>query len=79
MPALCFTDTVDGGTYETYLYYYDGYLRELFAAADAGLSPQDGEKILKSAGLTMALADGLLHIETADTELTLSLRSGGGA
>ncbi|MEG1658167.1 MAG: DUF4860 domain-containing protein [Oscillibacter sp.] len=77
LPALCLTDTVDGAVYETYLYEYDGYLRELFAAADAGLSPADGEKVLESHGLTLALSDGLLQIETAETALTLSLRSGG--
>lgn len=76
-PALCLTDTVEGAVYETYLYEYDGYLREVFAAADAGLVPEDGEKILESDGLTLSLTDDLLQIETADASLTLSLRSGG--
>lgn len=78
-PALCLTETVDGAAYETYLYAYDGYLRELYAAADAGLSPQDGEKVLRSDGLTLSLEDGLLRVETAGGSLLLALRSGEGA
>lgn len=77
-PALCLTETIEGAAYETWIYYYDGYLRELFTAEDAGLAPEDGEKILASDGLTLSLTDGLLRFETAGETLRLSLRSGEG-
>lgn len=79
VPALRLAETVEGADYETYLYAYDGYLRELYAAAEAGLSPEDGEKVLPADGLTLSLEEGLLRVETAGGSLMLALRSGEGA
>lgn len=46
--VLVFEQTVNGSVYNTYIYSYDGYLRELFARADIGnFYPQTGQKILK--------------------------------
>ena len=56
---------------------------ELVCAADAGLSPEDGELIMAASGLSAQLDGGLLRvgITPADgqaIELLLSLRSGEG-
>ena len=53
---------------------------ELYCAEDAGLEPQDGEKVLKADSLTAAMEDGLLTatIYGADgiDTVRVSLRSG---
>ncbi len=77
--ALCLTQ--DG--YVTRVYWYDGYLMELYTGADAELHPEDGEKIMPMESLALAMEDGLLRLEigtaggAVDT-LCLSLRSGEG-
>ncbi|MEI3306105.1 MAG: DUF4860 domain-containing protein [Dysosmobacter sp.] len=46
--ALELTETIDGTPYITRVYCYDGYMRELFSAAEAQMSPADGEKVLEA-------------------------------
>lgn len=76
--ALVITDAAG---YITRVYYYDGYLMELYASADAALAPGDGEKVLKTGKIGLSLEDGMLHV-TADgregesTDLLLLLTGG---
>lgn len=73
----------DGG-YTTRVYWFDGYLMELYSGADAELSPEDGERIMALEGLELSMDGGLLTAEidsgggVTDT-LRLSVRSGKGA
>lgn len=71
------------GTFVTWIYCYDGYLMELYCAEDAGLEPQDGEKVMEADSLTAVLSDGLLtatiYSPEGEDTLRLSLRSGEGA
>lgn len=84
--ALVLAEEIDGETYLTRLYHYDGYIRELFSSADAEMLPEDGEKILE-AGSFLAYADepaeGQLYLRILAPggtweELHLTLRSGKG-
>lgn len=73
----------EGTGYHTLVYCYDGWLMELYCGVDAGLEPQDGERLLEMDGLEFSLQDGLLTavIDGADGTgdvLRLSLRSGKG-
>ena len=82
--ALVFTEVIDGHTYETLVYCYDGYLRELFVAAGGSFLPEDGEKVLAAQGLSIRKDDQLLNVEltspSGETQaLSLYLRSGKGA
>ena len=83
-PALVLPQTIDGTVYETLIYHYDGYIRELFAAADGDFLPEDGEKVLPAGGLLILEEEPGLHIRIlgADGEnlqdLWLHLRSGEG-
>ena len=43
--ALCMTDDIDGATYTTYIYLYEGALRELFTAEASGVSLSMGTSI----------------------------------
>lgn len=62
--ALVFTD----GEYATRVYYYDGYLMELFSEKDSALGPEAGEKVMEAGGLSLSLEDGMLFITITDRE-----------
>ena len=53
--ALVLHDTIAGDDYLTYIYYYNGYVRELFCQANSGLKPEDGERIIAVDGLFVNL------------------------
>ena len=83
-PTLALSEDVEGETYVTWIYVEDGYLRELFSAADAGLERADGEKILPSEAVTFSLEHGVLAAELTAQDGTVQqlrwcLRSGEGA
>lgn len=76
-PCLSLSEDVDGAIYITRVYCYDGALRELYAGADAALSPRDGAALLPLTDLTFTLSDGVLTAHLADkTTLTLYIRPG---
>ena len=50
-PALMLSEDIDSNTYITYIYYYDGYLRELFVSSDAVFSVESGQPIIEIGGL----------------------------
>lgn len=79
--ALLLSEEIDDQPYLTRIYCYDGWLRELFAAAEDPFAPEDGEKILPAQALTLHMESNLLHAELTDNSgqtisLTLSLRGG---
>ena len=79
--ALILLEETEGEIYETKLYCYDGWLMELYAAADSDLSPMDGEKILELNRLELSLEDGFLQAKLTlpdgrEEAISLQLRSG---
>lgn len=67
----------------TWVYCYDGWLRELFTAEDAAVAPEDGERLLEAESLTFSWQEGCLTADitaggTPETVI-LGLRSGGEA
>jgi hypothetical protein len=83
VPTLVLTEDVAGEACRTRIYYFNGYLRELFSAADAEMSPEDGEAILEAKSLQVEDAGGRLELrlltESGWRNVTLALRSGEGA
>lgn len=80
--ALVFEEDFDGETYATWIYCYDGWLREYFGTTEEEPLPEFGEKILEAGYVSMSLEEDLLWIlledsEGQDQELQLFLRSGG--
>lgn len=66
--------------YVTQIYYYDGYIRELFTDTQSGLGLSDGLEIIECDGLMFDMEDNLLKVETTGEDgksLMLSVRSGG--
>ncbi|MCI8659006.1 MAG: DUF4860 domain-containing protein [Lachnospiraceae bacterium] len=71
----------DSGQYVSWIYYYDGSIRELFTRKDSGLGLPDGIPILECEGLSFTQEGQLLTVETSGDRggrLLLSLRSAGG-
>ena len=72
------------GDFVTRVYCYEGYIMELYCAADdTELTPQDGERVMAADSLDLYLEDGLLWIAVVDPNyhydvMTMSLRSGEG-
>lgn len=82
--ALLLSEDFGDALYITYVYCFDGYLRELFIEAGGDFSPEDGEKVLELQSLNFTGEGRTIHAELESAEgvpaaLTLSLRSGEGA
>lgn len=80
--ALLITEDIGGRSYVTRVYCYDGWLREIFAAASTEYSASDGEKIIRADSLDFSLDGGLLTATLSDSDsgadsITLSLREEG--
>lgn len=69
--ALALTDDTDS-SYTTYIYYYDGYLRELFVGENAVYTPDSGQQIIACKGFDLSLVrSGLILASVKDTSGTL--------
>ena len=55
--ALLLRQSVDGTEYITYIYYYDGYIRELLTENNSGMTAEAGEKVIEAAGFTIENTD----------------------
>jgi len=82
--ALILTEQIDGSEYQTHVYCYDGYLREMLCPAGVTLSPEFGEKILPAEAFSVSLDGSLLCAELQLSEgktdtLYWKLRSEGGS
>lgn len=64
--SLRITETIEGDAYMTQIYCHGGWLMELFTLAEAGLAPEDGEKVLPAESLKLSAEDGLLQIVAVD-------------
>lgn len=81
--SLLIRETINGAEYWTQVYYYDGWLMELFTAADAGLAPEDGERILPIQSFSADRSANLLQLQIVNANGTenafaLALRGGEG-
>ena len=82
--ALVLQEEIEGELYETYIYCYKGYIRELFITIGGKFVPEDGEKVLETEMLQFELNRSVLTVQFAfgdgtKQELTIYLRSGEGA
>lgn len=66
-PALMMTQEINGKNYSTWLYFYDGYLKELLMLQDGNLGTDTldaGQNIMKLSGLTLTeMSDHLFSME----------------
>ena len=84
MPALYLRQQTGGETYDTRIYFYDGYVRELFAESGLELEPGAGNTIMAVQEFGISKEGNLLSADFVDDRgepisLNLMLRSGGEA
>lgn len=82
VPVLELRQEINDQSYITQIYYYDGYIRELFTHESSGLGLADGLEIIECDGLKFGLEHQLLTVETIGENggsLMLYVRSGGQA
>lgn len=80
--VLQLNEWIDGVSYITRIYCYDGYVRELFTAEESSFNPVAGERILPAEEVNFSLEDGCLRITVRQengttSEQLLTLRSVG--
>jgi len=73
--ALVIGEEIDGQQYCTRVYCCDGYIRELFTAANGNFSPEDGERILKAEQVNFDLNDSVLTVDIVLADGTYQRRS----
>lgn len=84
-PALLITETINGTDYITYLYEYDGYLKELMVRRDTPLSKAAGQDILAVSEFSLNRINNKLFSFTIATDpensyrLYVSEKSAGGS
>jgi len=77
VPALIIDETLGGTEFTTAIYFYDGWLYELFSEAELNFSLEDGSRIVRVDNLTFeALDNGLIKATTGNKSLFLIPRSG---
>lgn len=79
--VLVLAEDIDGCRYETLVYGYDGFLREMFCEANSGIPLEFGEEILPLKGFSARMDGATLEIclelpEGEPENLLLFLRSG---
>lgn len=64
VPSVSLTQTVNGLQYTTYIYAYEGYLREITVSADAVITPEAGQKIIEMSALDIEACSNNLYCFT---------------
>jgi len=81
--AIIISETIENESYITRIYCHDGWLMELFTAADGAFAPEDGEQILPAQSISVSEENGLLsvsitHADGEKLDRYISLRGGEG-
>lgn len=61
--TMVIREEINGETYLTRVYAYEGWLRELFTAEGGSFSPKDGEKVLEMSVLSIIIEADMLTAE----------------
>lgn len=60
--------TIEGEKFDLRIYYYDGYIYELFTTAENEIEPEAGNRIMKAQGLSFRQTGSLIEISAVDAE-----------
>ncbi|MCL2057185.1 MAG: DUF4860 domain-containing protein [Oscillospiraceae bacterium] len=72
IPALFIDERHGRATYRTAIYFYDGWIRELFYESGYDYLPRDGVPIVSGKSFTaQTLKDGLIEISSGDESLLI--------
>lgn len=61
-------ETINGEKYDVRIYYYDGYIRELFTIAGLDIKPEAGSRITEAGGLSLRQDGSIIQITATDTD-----------
>ena len=80
IPALRLDEHVGDRVYQTHIYCMDGYIWELYARENSGLSPEDGTKVLPAEHMELQWESPVLTVQVGFDDGTarqavLTLRS----
>ena len=64
IPAIALTQTVNEQDYTTYIYAYDGYLRETTVSKGTDITPSYGQKIVEATALDIEACSNHLYCFT---------------
>ena len=77
LPTLFLDEEFDRVPYRTRIYYYDGWVHELFSETELDFYPVDGTRIIEVESLDFEELDhGLIRITAGTLSLLISPRSG---
>lgn len=74
-PALVLTEHLEGGSYETRLYLFEGHVMEEYTRAGSAFTPERAREVVESSRFEFEYADGLLTIYTDQGSACVALRS----
>ncbi|WP_172136290.1 DUF4860 domain-containing protein [Adlercreutzia sp. ZJ473] len=74
-PALVLTEHLEAGTYETRLYWYEGYVMEEYTRAGSAFTPERAREVVESSRFDFEYRNGLLTIYTDQGSACVALRS----
>lgn len=64
--ALCITDIFGGEEYVTYIYQYEGMVREMFCSAEISLDPNTGSALTEAKSLEFSQDGNLFTVTLTD-------------
>lgn len=68
-PAIELKKTLSGEDYRTYIYYYDGSVRELFVSADTAPTRKQGREVLQLQALQITKeSDHIIRLVATDSQ-----------
>jgi hypothetical protein len=79
VPALCFDEEFSDVIYTTRVYFYDGWIMELFSEADIDFLLEDGAQIIQLDDLVFEeFSSGLIRVSSGGNSLLISPRGSHG-
>lgn len=66
--ALVLRQEIDGQEFETWIYCYDGALREVLLPADSSPDPESGQAVVEMDSFDVDARDGLLTVSVKDVD-----------
>lgn len=77
--VLCLEENYNGATYQTMIYLYDGWVRELYSEAGLEFYPEDGVAVIQADSMDFEQFDrGLIKVEVGSENLLVFPRAGSG-
>jgi len=72
LPTLCIDEEISGTTYRTSVYYYNGWIYELFSESSLDFLPEDGTRVIEVSGISFEeFGYGLIKVSAGSKYLLI--------